>query len=449
MMWSKSVKWLKTNSRHLKTLIHNFKSHSVFYVQKCAFYKCNIIIICLWRKQEVMMKVKRHAWTHAEPITTLLHSGFLVSLNNRRSEAKVPLPRQQANPQYWSVGSKWGKSAKVINRWWLCYNKWIKHVSSWLRPHLPVLKSNLLSIRLTPPQKLFMTHQEAASHDVIKSTPLKSMRSQHLGEDQTRFKYGNRKLYKRSHGGYIISRHGGALWTRWPSEANSIINRVSGAISWKVTKTQRRVYQKLSRENKETKEKCSFVLVSSQSAVLPLSGCGRRLPLGALSDPPLPFVHDLSCRGRGCSERCHSLRRRHHPHFQRKTHQTAAASHKHNNLKDSGEGYTHHHNRSQNTQGWFRSETVDLMLHLCPDKTETYTLKIFFPDVRCPQCHWTTPLFSQSSSSSAWSLGFVLPVTGDITGVRHHTKPKCRARMTSWSLHQHSLSMFYNYTMIA
>lgn len=277
------------------------------------------------------------------------------------------------------------------------------------------------------------------------------MRSQYLGEDQTRFKDGNRKLYKRSHGGYIISRHGGSLWTRWPSEANSIINRVSGAISWKVTKTQRRVHQKLSRENKETKEKCSFVLVSSQSAVLPLSGCGWRLPLGALSDPPLPFVHDLSCRGRGCSERCHSLRRRHHhPRFQRKTRQTAAASHKHNNLKDSGEGYTPHHNRSQNTQpSWFRSETVDLMLHLCPDKTETYTLKIFFPDVRCPQCHWTTPPSSQSSSSSAWSLGFVLPVTGDITGVRHHTKPRCRAGMTSWSLHQHALSMFYSYTMIA
>lgn len=96
-----------TNSRPLKTLIHNFKSHSVFYVQKCAFYKCNIIIICLWRKQEVMTKVRRHARTHAQPITTLLRSGqswsFLVSPSNRRSKAKPPSPRQQANPQHWSV----------------------------------------------------------------------------------------------------------------------------------------------------------------------------------------------------------------------------------------------------------------------------------------------------------------------------------------------------------
>lgn len=113
---------------------------------------------------------------------------------------------------------------------------------------------------------------------------------------------------------------------------------------WEVMKTQHRVCKKLGHKNKETKEKCSFVVVSSQSAAPAFSGCGWCLSWGALSDPPLLSVHDLSCRGPGCSERCHSLLHRHRPRFRRTTRQTAAASHKRNSLKDSGEGYKPRHN---------------------------------------------------------------------------------------------------------
>lgn len=39
----------------------------------------------------------------------------------------------------------------------------------------------------------------------------------------------------------------------------------------------------------------------------------------------------------------------------------------------------------------------------------THTLRIFSPGAHCPQCHWTTPLSSPSSSSSVWWSDCVPP----------------------------------------
>lgn len=149
-----------------------------------------------------------------------------------------------------------------------------------------------------------------------------------------------------TNGAFIsVSKHGGALYQhinlRKPIQP-SIVFLEPPAATLEVMKTQHRVSKKLGHKHKETKEKCSFV-VSSQSAPPAFSGCGWSLSWGAPSDPPLPSVHDLSCRGPGCSERCRSLPRRRRPRFRRTTRQTAAASHKRNNLKDSGGGHTPRH----------------------------------------------------------------------------------------------------------
>lgn len=92
------------------------------------------------------------------------------------------------------------------------------------------------------------------------------------------------------------------------------------------------------------KKECSFVMCHcrgekplrphNQPAV-PISGCVALQSLGALWSPRPPFVHGLSCRGPGYSERCHTLhrRRRHLPRFQRMTLQTVGASHKYSSLE--------------------------------------------------------------------------------------------------------------------
>ena len=86
------------------------------------------------------------------------------------------------------------------------------------------------------------------------------------------------------------------------------------------------------------KKKKSFVAVRNRSdptnqPAAPISGYVTLRRSGALWYPHPPSVHCLSCRGPGCSERCHTLHRHRLPRFQRRTLRTAGASHKYSSLE--------------------------------------------------------------------------------------------------------------------
>lgn len=288
-----------------------------------------------------------------------------------------------------------------------------------------------LPVRLTPPQKLLMILIRKQQVTMMPSNQPHWNQCDHNIWEKSKHVL-NMETGNCTHAVTVVS-HLQAWWySKTTATFWSLFNHQS--CSW----SHQRPSQAQPWKHKETKEKCSFVWVSSQSAVLPLSGCGWRLPLGALSDPPLPFVHDLSCRGRGCSERCHSLRRHHHPRFQRKTRQTAAASHKHNNLKDSGEGYTPPQQVTQPS---------DVVFVSWQDRN------VHFEDL-LPRCSLSTVSLDHSTFFSVFLfLSLIVRLRPSCHRWRHRCetshKPRCRARMTSWFLHQHALSMFYRYTMIA
>lgn len=262
-----------------------------------------------------------------------------------------------------------------------------------------------LPVRLTPPQKLLMILIRKQQVTMMPSNQPHWNQCDHNIWEKSKHVL-NMETGNCTHAVTVVSR----LQAWWHSKTTatfwSLFNHQS--CSW----SHQRPSQAQPWKHKETKEKCSFVGSAHNQPCCPSVAVGGACPWGRCRTPPsrlsmtspavaedavsaaTAFVVVITLAFRGRLAKLPRLL------INTTTWKTAAR-------------VTRHHNRSHNL----------LMLYLCPDKTETYTSKISFPDVRCPQCRWTTPPSSRSFSSSAWSLGFVLPVTGDVTGVRRHTNP--------------------------
>lgn len=139
----------------------------MFYVQKCAFYICNIIIGVYggsrkwwWRWRWGIMHVHMQSQPEVSYCQAKLALSCFTEEPLEQSKGGVAMPTGRESPtnqQYWSVGSKCENGPD--QRWWSCYIKLITAKVNHIRVAWPP----------GPASDQWFSSGSDDTHDVIKS----------------------------------------------------------------------------------------------------------------------------------------------------------------------------------------------------------------------------------------------------------------------------------------